>query len=94
MRVTLLLPQVLRPSAGGKSKVDVEMVDEATLGSVLDALAREHPALERRLRDEQRELRRYVNFFVDGEEVRRLDGVGTRLPDGAEVQVLPSVAGG
>lgn len=94
MRIRVMLPQVLRASADGASRIDVEVGESATLGGVLDELAARHPALERRLRDETRALRRYVNFYLDGEECRRLDGVSTSLADGVEVRVIPSVAGG
>ncbi|MEQ0558850.1 ubiquitin-like small modifier protein 1 [Amycolatopsis sp. NEAU-NG30] len=94
MRITVLLPGPLREKAGGESRVEVEVAEPATLGAVLDVLADRYPALERRLRDEQAGLRRYVNFYVDGEECRRLDGAATVLRDAAEVHVIPSVAGG
>ncbi|RJQ79702.1 MoaD/ThiS family protein [Pseudonocardiaceae bacterium YIM PH 21723] len=94
MRITVLLPQVLRPNAGGAGRLTVDMADGATMGALLDALARDHPGLDRRIRDEQGGLRRYVNFYVDGEECRRLAGSDTELKDGTEVQIIPSVAGG
>jgi MoaD family protein len=94
VEVTVRLPSALRPRAGDRSTVDVQVPDGATLADLLDLLAAEYPGLERRLRDERRELRRYVNFFVDGEECRRLGGVATPLRDAAEVQIIPSVAGG
>jgi molybdopterin converting factor small subunit len=64
------------------------------LGSLLDVLASQYPALERRLRDEQAGLRRYVNFYVDGEECRHSGGAATALREATEVQIIPSVAGG
>lgn len=94
MEVTVRLPGALRPRAADQSTVDVEVPETATLADLLDELAQRYPALERRLRDERRELRRYVNFFVDGEECRRLGGAATPLRDAAEVQIIPSVAGG
>ncbi|MET8994350.1 ubiquitin-like small modifier protein 1 [Amycolatopsis sp. Hca4] len=94
MRITVLLPGTLREKAGGESRLAVEVAEPATLGAVLDALAERYPALERRLRDEQAGLRRYVNFYVDGEECRHRDGPGTVLRADAEVQIIPSVAGG
>lgn len=94
MRVTVLLPGVLRPAAGGASRLDLDLPAGATLGAALDLLAADHPALDRRLRTEQGTLRRYVNFYVNGEECRRLGGPDTQLPSGAEIQVIPSVAGG
>ncbi|MBK1785248.1 MoaD/ThiS family protein [Prauserella sp. ASG 168] len=82
---------MLRGLAGGMSHVDVSA---GTLGAALDVLAQRYPALERRLRDEQGGLRRYVNFYVDGEECRRLDGSETPLRPQSEVVIIPSVAGG
>jgi sulfur-carrier protein len=91
----LNLPGVLRAHAGGQAQVSVEIADDAsTVGSVLDTLSREHPALVRRIRDEQGVLRRFVNFYVDDTDVRDLQGLETRVPDGAQLLVLPSVAGG
>ncbi|WP_017976226.1 MoaD/ThiS family protein [Actinopolyspora halophila] len=93
-RVTLRLPGMLRTNVGGAGGLRVTLTDGGTLGSLLDELARTHPALERRLRDEAGTLRRHVNFYVDGEECRVLRGVDTVLRDGGEVRVIPSVAGG
>ena len=94
MKVTVLIPGVLRNATDGASHVDVDVPDPATLGGALDVLADTYPALDRRLRDERAGLRRYVNFYVNGEECRRLSGPATPLPAGAEIQILPSVAGG
>lgn len=94
MRVVVLVPGVLRQAVGGASKLDVEVPEPATLGAALDVLAERHPLLDRRLRDERAGLRRYVNFYVDGEECRRLAGSDTPLREGTEIQVIPSVAGG
>jgi molybdopterin synthase sulfur carrier subunit len=90
--VTLLLPGVLQADAGGASRIAVDAA--GNLGAVLDEVASRWPRLERRIRDEQGELRRYVNVYVDGEDCRSTGGVVTPVPDGAEVQVIPSVAGG
>jgi molybdopterin converting factor small subunit len=94
VEVTVRLPSALRSRAEDCSTVDVRVPETATLADLLDALADRYPALERRLRDEQRRLRRYVNFFVDGEDGRRLGGAATPLRGAAEVQIIPSVAGG
>lgn len=94
MKVTVLIPGVLRSAAGGAAHLDLDLPEPATLGSALDALSDAYPALNRRLRDERSGLRRYVNFYVNGEECRRLSGPDTPLPEGAEIQILPSVAGG
>ena len=74
--------------------VDVDVVAGGTVADLLEALAAEHPLLGRRIRDETGQVRRFVNVYVDGEDVRFAEGLATPVPDGAEVQVLPSVAGG
>ena len=94
MDVTVRLPATLRPRAADQATVDVQVPGDATLADLLDVLADRYPGLERRLRDESGKLRRYVNFYVDGEECRRLGGAATPLRDAAEVQIIPSVAGG
>ena len=93
MSVQVLLPGVLASLAGGAKHLDVRPRGE-TLADLLDALAAEHPLLGRRIRDETGQVRRFVNVYVDGDDVRFQAGLETRVRDGAEVQVLPSVAGG
>ncbi|MGH3655897.1 MAG: ubiquitin-like small modifier protein 1 [Micromonosporaceae bacterium] len=94
MRVTVLVPSVLRGDAGGAGSLDVTVDAAGKLGDLLDAVAETHPRLARRIRDEQGQIRRYVNVYVDGEESRHVGGVAAPLTDGGEVHVLPSVAGG
>ena len=93
MSVQVLLPGVLAALAGGEKHVTVEPTGD-TLADLLDALAAEHPMLARRIRDETGQVRRFVNVYVDGDDVRFEGGLATKVRDGAEVQVLPSVAGG
>lgn len=94
MAVTVLLPGVLRADAGGAGHLSLDLPPDATLRVALDAMAASYPRLDRRLRDERGALRRYVNVYVNGEECRVLSGLDTSVPVGAEVQVIPSVAGG
>jgi molybdopterin converting factor small subunit len=91
--VTVLLPGVLAEVAGGSRRLRLDPAP-ADVGALLDALAADHPLLVRRLRDETGALRRHVNVYVDGDDVRGMQGLRTPLPAGAEVHVLPSVAGG
>jgi sulfur-carrier protein len=93
MTVEVVLPGVLADLAGGQKHLKVDLAD-STVGGLLDALAADHPLLERRIRDETGQLRRFVNVYVDGDDVRFDQGVKTAVRDGAVVQVLPSVAGG
>jgi molybdopterin converting factor small subunit len=94
VRVTVWLAGVLRPVVGGPATVELDVPDGADLAAVLDALTGPYPALNRRLRDERGTLRRYVNAYVDGEECRWLDGLATPVTNGAEIRLIPSVAGG
>jgi molybdopterin synthase sulfur carrier subunit len=91
--VQVLLPGVLAALAGGEKHVAVEPAGN-TLADLLDALAAQHPMLARRIRDETGQVRRFVNVYVDGDDVRFGGGLLTLVRDGAEVHVLPSVAGG
>ena len=93
MSVQVVLPGVLADLAGGTRRVEVA-APAGTVGEVLDALAADHPLLGRRIRDETGALRRFVNVYVDGDDVRFGQGLATAVRDGAVVQVLPSVAGG
>jgi sulfur-carrier protein len=90
--ITVLVPGVLRAEAGGESRLSLPAV--STLGAVFDEIDDRWPRLARRIRDEQGELRRYVNVYIDGQDCRDVAGLATPVPDGAEIQVLPSVAGG
>ena len=88
---TVKLPSQLRDAAGGQSAVSV---DGDTVGAVLHALYEQHGELRDRLSDGDGGLRRFVNVYVDGEDIRFLEGLQTTVPAGAELQILPAVAGG
>ena len=88
---TVKLPTQLRESAAGQSAVSV---DGSTVGEVLGALFDAHNELRNRLSDGDGGLRRFVNVYVDGEDVRFGEGLETPVAEGAEVQILPGVAGG
>lgn len=93
MDVVLGLPAVLAGLAGS-STLTVPLRDGATVADLLDAVREQHPAVERRIREETGALRRFVNVYVDGDDVRAVAGVATPLRPGSEVLVIPSVAGG
>ena len=92
--VVLLVPRLLAPDLGGRPRVELPAPPDGTLRGLLDSLAGQHPAFDRRVRDETGTLRRHVNVYVDGEDVRRGGGLDCAVPAGAEVQVIQSVAGG
>jgi molybdopterin converting factor small subunit len=91
--VEVVLPGVLADLAGGSKHLELQPSGE-TLGDLLDTLAAQHPLLGRRIRDETGAVRRFVNVYVDGDDIRFAEGLATKVRDGGVVQVLPSVAGG
>ncbi|MGA5135382.1 ubiquitin-like small modifier protein 1 [Streptomyces olivoreticuli] len=93
MGITVHLPMVLRQYAGGAKKVNIGSAD-ATVAEILDALESDYPGMRPRLLDEQGSLRRFVNIYVDDDDIRMAQGMETRVPDGADLSIIPAVAGG
>jgi molybdopterin converting factor small subunit len=91
--VTLRLPAVLADLVGGHRSLEVAPAPR-TVADLLDRVEADQPAVVRRIRDETGTLRRFVNVYVDDDDIRHLDGLATPLRPGATVHVLPSVAGG
>lgn len=94
MSVQVLLPGALADLIGGVRSLAVDTPHPTTVGGLLAAVRDRHPVLHRRLCDETGSLRRFVNIYVDGDDIRRDAGLQTVLREGATVQILPSVAGG
>jgi sulfur-carrier protein len=93
--VRIILPGVLRELADGDSELVVPVGGEAVLlRTVLDAAVVTRPQLGARIRDETGALRRHVNVFVDGQDVRRVGGLDHLVAPDAVVHILPSIAGG
>jgi MoaD family protein len=88
--VVVKIPTQLRSATGGESEATVE---GSTVGEVLDALYDVHEELRDRIAQDGG-LRRFVNVYVSGEDIRFLDGLETEVDDGDEVTILPAVAGG
>ena len=84
-------PPQLRAATGGASAVEAS---GTTVGEVLEQVYARHGELRERIAGEDGAVRRFVNVYVDGEDMRFLDGLETPVRDGGEVQVLPAVAGG
>ncbi|MDW3214814.1 MAG: MoaD/ThiS family protein [Ilumatobacteraceae bacterium] len=91
MAVTVRIPTTLRPMSGGNKLVDV---DPGALSDVIANLEAAHPGFADRLLDENGDLRKFVNIFVDDDDVRYLDGLATPVADGVTVSIIPAVAGG
>jgi MoaD family protein len=88
---TVKVPAVLRANTGGLREVDAA---GATIGEVLASLVAAHPALKDQLLTEDGELNRFVNVYVNGQDVRYLDGQATPVAAADEVRLLPAMAGG
>ncbi len=91
MSVSVRVPTILRPYTQGVSEVSAE---GATLIEVLDSLDGSYPGIKGRVLDDAGELRRFVNVYVDDDDVRFAEGLRTTIKDGGQVSIIPAVAGG
>ena len=91
MSVTVKIPTPLRKLTNGETSVTIE---GATIGAIVDALEATYPGMQARLIDEDGGLRHFVNIYLDGEDVRYLDGLNSAVRDNAELSIVPAVAGG
>jgi MoaD family protein len=89
--VLVKIPTQLRAAAEGSSETEVQ---GATVAEVLNDLYERYGELRERICNEDGSLRRFVNVYLAGEDIRFLDGLQTPVPDGAELTILPAVAGG
>ncbi len=88
---TIRIPPVLRAQTGGQNEVEAA---GGSVGEVLRALTAEHPATAEQLFGPEGELNRYVNVYLNDEDVRVLDGLETGVKDGDTVIIMPAMAGG
>jgi molybdopterin synthase sulfur carrier subunit len=91
MSVTVKIPTQLRDLAGGAAQVQVE---GTTVAEALESMFAVHGELRDRLYQENGDLRRFINVYIGGEDIRFLDGLQTAVPAGGELTILPAVAGG
>jgi sulfur-carrier protein len=91
MSVSVRIPTILRTYTDGDSQVSA---DGGTLAEVLEDLEGSYPGIKARIVDEQGAIRRFVNVYVGNDDVRFLDALDTVTPEGAQVSVIPAVAGG
>jgi molybdopterin converting factor small subunit len=91
MSVSVRIPTILRPYTGGAAEVTAE---PGTLREVISGLDASYPGIGSRILDEGGRLRRFVNVYVGEEDVRFAAGLDTPVPAGAQVSVIPAVAGG
>ena len=88
---TVYIPAVLRPNVGGAKSLEL---DGESIRAVVDALVTQHPALGGQLLTDDGDLNRFVNVYVNGQDVRYLSGLDTPVAPSDEVRLLPAMAGG
>ncbi len=91
MGVTVRIPTPLRRMTNGQAKLEM---DASTLGVMIDNLEASYPGFKERLIDENGDLRYFVNIYLNGEDVRFLQGLDTSTSSGDEISIVPAVAGG
>ncbi len=91
MGVTVRIPTPLRRMTNGQAKLEL---DESTLSVMIDNLEASYPGFKERLIDENGDLRYFVNIYLNGEDVRFLQGLDTSTSSGDEISIVPAVAGG
>jgi len=87
----LRIPTVLRPAMGGQSQI---VIEGATIGQIFEQLVNDFPAIKGQLLNDDGTLHRFLNVYVNDDDVRYLGGVETPVADGDEITLLPAVAGG
>ncbi|MFF7458526.1 ubiquitin-like small modifier protein 1 [Kitasatospora sp. NPDC008115] len=91
MSANVRIPTILRTYTGGASEVPAE---GATLGEVIADLEKNHAGIAARILDDTGKLRRFVNVYVNDDDVRFAEGLATEIKDGANISIIPAVAGG
>ena len=91
MSATVRIPTPLRKVTNGEDKASV---DAGTMVEVVESLEEQFPGLKARICDDDGELRSVVNGYVNGEDIRFLDGMGSAISSGDEISIVPAVAGG
>jgi sulfur-carrier protein len=91
MSQKVIIPTLLRRLTENADAVEVQA---STVRDILDRLDERYPGFRARVCEETGELRRFINIYVDGEDVRFLDNLSTSVPERAEVSIVPAIAGG
>jgi sulfur-carrier protein len=91
MAHTVTIPTLLRKVTG---EIDTIEVDAKTVREAIDILEDRFPGFRSRICDDSGELRRFINIYLNGEDLRFLDNLSTSIPDRAEISIIPAIAGG
>ena len=91
MPLTIIIPTPLRRLTSNQDTVEI---DAGTIREVIERLDERYPGFRSRVCDDSGQLRRFINIYVNGEDVRFLDNLATPIPEGAELSIVPAIAGG
>ena len=91
MAITVRIPTPLRKYTQDQAEVSIE---GSTVGEVIDNLEARHTGIKEKIVDDSGAIRRFVNIYVNDEDIRFLDGPGTLVKDGNQVTIVPAIAGG
>ena len=95
MNAIVIIPSPLRNLTNGERKVNLEVDNNMpSIENIILALNNLYPGILGKILDDQNQLHKYVNIFIDGEDVRYLDGINTLIKDNDEMSIVPAVAGG
>ncbi|MES2087961.1 MAG: MoaD/ThiS family protein [Patescibacteria group bacterium] len=94
MNVTVRLPHILRSAMGGQEVVALMLPESATFGQMLDFLCAPHNGVRQRLIKDDGQPNRFVLFFIDEVDIRHLQNLASPLHEGADVSIVPAIAGG
>ena len=91
MAIKVLIPTPLQKLIKGQAEIEV---DASSVQGLIEELERQYSGVKERLYDEKGIIRRFINIYVNGEDIRFLQGQETKIEDGAEVSIVPAIAGG
>ena len=94
MEIKIIIPSPLRNLSNGERSVNIELDENSTILDSLNKLNDIYSGISAKIIDENNSLHNFVNIFMDGEDVRYMNGVDTKLIQGSEISIVPAVAGG
>ena len=94
MEIKIIIPSPLRNLSNGERSVNIELAENSTILDSINKLNDIYSGISAKIIDENNSLHNFVNIFMDGEDVRYMQGVDTKLIPGSEISIVPAVAGG
>ncbi|MFL2677380.1 MAG: MoaD/ThiS family protein [Dehalococcoidia bacterium] len=94
MEIKIIIPSPLRTFSNGERSVNFNLQESSSIADSINELEKQFPGIAAKIIDEDNNLHNFVNIFMDGEDVRYLDGINTKLTHNCEISIVPAVAGG